>query len=84
MYTHVNRSVVNALAAIALLGSAAAFAAGAPHIPDPYGVAASGEFHQNKMPSRIDYINVCTREANYKHLSGGARDSFLKSCERNG
>jgi hypothetical protein len=78
-----NRVVVHGLAAIALLGSATAFAAGAPHVADPYGVAAGGEFHQNRTPSRVEYIQLCTREADQKHLSASARASFLKQCERN-
>lgn len=79
-----NRVVVNALAAMAVVGSAAAFAAGAPHVADPYGVAAGGEVHQNSTPSRIENLQLCRHEADFKHLTAGARASFLKQCEHNG
>ena len=83
MNRHINRAIVITFAVMTGLGSVAAVAATTQRTANPYGVGPGGELHLNKMPSQAELIGACTHEVNYKHLSGGARESFLRTCEKN-
>lgn len=63
------------------LGSAGAASAAGYSSHDPYRVHGGGVLTLDKTPTRQQTINMCDREAAYKHLTGQARDTFLHQCE---